>query len=405
MAYLDPRPSHPYIPCAMAQSTDELKSLFAKTFSSDGRIHVIRAPGRVNIIGEHTDYNDGFVFPMAIEPEVRLVCRQRADSIVRVASSAYPGQMVEFSLDKQIERAEPTWGNYVRGVAAEMLKAGLPLAGMDALMTNTLPVGSGLSSSAAIEISMAVGLLVVGGLELEISRMALLCQRAEHEYALMPSGIMDQTIVSGGREGHAMLLDCRSLDKQFIPINPNDLRVVICNTMVKHELPTGDYATRLKECQEGVAVFAKDHPGVKALRDVSLRQLEEAKDKLPQLIYRRCRHVIGENHRCTETAKLLGRQEYEDVGKLMVQSHNSLRDDYQVSCAELDFLVAEAMNVKGVYGARMTGAGFGGCIVALTQPRAADALQAHLKKTYKAKFHIDPVAFVTTATAGASVLE
>jgi len=382
-----------------------LKDRFAQVFGPGGKVHVVRAPGRVNLIGEHTDYNDGFVFPMAIEPEVRIACRTRTDGKVRLGSTVFPNELVEFSLQNKIERGKPTWGNYSRGVAAEMIAAGIPLSGMDALLTNTLPVGGGLSSSAAVEVATGTAFLALAGLKLDQTRLALLCQKAEHDYAGVPSGIMDQTIVASGKPGTAMLLDCRDNSKRFIPIDANELRVVIVNSMVKHELSGGEYAQRRRQCEEGVHVLKQDHPQVRALRDVTMQQVEAAKGKMSEVVYRRCRHVVGENERTVEAAKKLEDRRYEDVGKLMVQSHNSLRDDYEVSCPELDFLVEQAMTVKGVYGARMTGGGFGGCIVALTQPRAVEGLTDHLHQTYTAQFGRQPSVFVTTATGGASVIE
>ena len=378
----------------------ETRKIFSDSFGGNPEIEAW-GPGRVNLIGEHTDYNEGFVFPMAIEPEVRLACRAREDGVVRLVSSVFPGQIVEFSLAKKIERGEPTWANYSRGVAAEMVDAGIPLCGMDCLLTNTLSVGGGLSSSAAIEVGTALALLIVSGQTMDPGRIALLSQKAEHDYAGVPVGIMDQTAVASGKAGHAMLLDCRDLSKQFIPIDPRDLRVVIANTMVKHELTGGEYAKRRKQCEEGVAFFQKSNPYVRALRDVTMAQVQAAEGKLSDVILRRCRHVVSENLRTTEAAECLSKQHYDRAGELMVQSHYSLRDDYEVSCPELDFLVDEAMKVKGVYGARMTGGGFGGCIVALTQPRSVAPLTEHLQKTYQAKFKIEPTVFATTATAGA----
>jgi galactokinase len=389
-----------------------IKEKFLQIFGADSggghagkKVRVIRAPGRVNLIGEHTDYNDGFVFPMAIEPEVRLVCRARGDGMVRLASTVYPNEVVEFSLQKKIERGSPSWGNYSRGVAAQLIAGGIPLVGMDALVANTLPVGGGLSSSAAVEVATGLGLLTLAGGKLDPTRLALLCQKAEHEYAGVPCGIMDQTIVASGRAEHAMLLDCRDSSKTFVKLNAQELRVVIVNSMVRHELSGGEYAQRRHQCGEGVAVFRETDPHVKALRDVNLDQVKAAKQRLSDLVFRRCRHVVGENQRTVEAAKTLAAQRYERVGELMVQSHESLRDDYEVSCPELDYLVDESMKVKGVYGARMTGGGFGGCIVALVQPRAVDALTQHLHKNYTAKFGLQPNVFVTTATAGASVVE
>ncbi len=383
---------------------EQFLEIFGET---GGRIHQVRAPGRVNLIGEHTDYNEGFVFPMAIEPEVRMVCRGRDDARVRLASTVFPGKIAEFSLAEKIIRVEGTdrWTNYARGVAAEFLAGGIPLTGMDALIGNTLPVGGGLSSSAAIEVATALCFLALGGLDIDMSRLALLCQKAEHEFAGVPVGIMDQTVVISGRAGHVLLLDCRDLSKQFVALDSNELRVVIVNSMVKHELSAGEYGKRRKECEQGVAFFRKLNPGVRALRDVSMSQVEDAKGQLDDVVWRRCRHVVSENARTQEAARMLARKEYEKVGELMVQSHQSLRDDYEVSSPELDFLSSEAMKVKAVYGARMTGGGFGGCIVALAQPRAVEALVEHVTRAYRDKFGKAPSAFVTTATAGAKIVE
>jgi galactokinase len=382
-----------------------LRSQFAQVFGPGGRARLIRAPGRVNLIGEHTDYNDGFVFPMAIEPQVVLACRSRDDAVMRLASTVFPGQAVDVPLGAKISRGEPAWTNYSRGVAAQLIAAGVPLPGMDGLFSNTLPVGGGLSSSAAIEISTARALLALAGLDMDEARLAMLCQKAEHEYALVPCGIMDQTIVASARQGHAMLLDCRDLSRKFIPIDPVELRVVIVNSMVKHELTGGEYAKRRAQCEQGVAHFRKSDPSVRALRDVTLPQVEAARGDLGDLVYRRCRHVVSENARTTAAAAKLSERRYEQFGELMVQSHNSLRDDYQVSVDELDFLVEQAMTIRGVYGARMTGGGFGGCIVALAQPRAVEPLREHLMRTYPPRFGRDPGIFVTTATQGAGAVE
>jgi galactokinase len=389
----------------MNEPTAELRKQFAQTFGPGGKVHVVRAPGRVNLIGEHTDYNEGLVFPMAIEPEIRFVCRSREDASVRLASTAFPGQISEFSIANKIERGEPAWTNYPRGVVAELIAAGIPLPGMDCLISNTLPLGGGLSSSAALLVGTGRCMLALAGLDMDAQRLALLCQKAEHEYALAPVGIMDQTIIASAKAGTAMLLDCRDLTKQFVPLDANELRVVVVNSMVKHELSGGEYAQRRRQCEEGVAFFRKENPQVKALRDVTMKQVESAQGKVSDVVFRRCRHVVGEIARTSQFATLLGKKDYDEAGKLMIQSHNSLRDDYEVSVPELDFLQEQAMTVKGVYGARMTGGGFGGCIVALAQPRAVDPLMHHLDKVYPARFGQRPQSFVTTATAGASVLE
>lgn len=368
-------------------------------------MRLIRAPGRVNLIGEHTDYNEGFVFPMAIEPEMRFACRARADGLVRLSSSLFPQQIIEFSIQQKIERGEPAWANYSRGVAAELIGAGIPLVGMDVFISNTLPMGGGLSSSAALEVGTALCFLTLTGQTMDLTRLALLCQKAEHEYALVPCGIMDQTIVSSGKAGHALLFDCRSGARQFVRIDEKELRVVIVNTMVKHELSGGEYALRRKQCEEGTAYFHRQDPAVRALRDVTMKQIEAAQGRMDEIIWKRCRHVVSENLRTTDAALALERRNYEQAGELMVQSHRSLRDDFEVSCPELDYLAEQALTVKGVYGARMTGGGFGGSIVALTQPRVVESLGKHLIERYQNQFQITPAVYVTTATAGASVVQ
>ena len=421
----------------MAANFDEVKHHFSQTFGTGWDVHVVRAPGRVNLIGEHTDYNDGFVFPMAIEPHVLIAFRGRADAMIRLSSTIFPGQIAEFSLDEKITRGEPRWADYSKGIAAVLQRAGVKLVGMDAMFSNTLPMGGGLSSSAALEVGTGRALLALAktdvtgqmlaslpefcdckacskkksdGVKLDSIRqhvdadpksaLALMAQRAEHEYGGTPSGIMDQTIVSAGRAGTAMLMDCRDLSKQFIPIDPAALRVVIANTMVNHELSGGEYAERRTQCEEGAAFFQ-----VKALRDVTIEQVRAAKGKLPEIVFKRCRHVVGEIHRATEAAKQLVAKDYQRVGELMQESHASLRDDYQVSTPELDYLAEESMKVPGVYGARMTGGGFGGCIVALVKPDRVEALVSHLNTVYPAKVGKQPEIFVTTATEGAKVVE
>jgi len=240
---------------------------------------------------------------------------------------------------------------------------------------------------------------------MDLMRLALLCQKAEHEYALVPCGIMDQMIVASAHENHATLFDCRTFHKQYVPLDSKELRVVIVNSMVKHELSGGEYAQRRKQCESATAFFQQENPAIKALRDVTVQQVRAAEGKLEKVVFRRARHVVTENARTVEAAAALEKRDYDRAGELMIASHASLRDDYEVSVAELDFLADEAMKVKGVYGARMTGGGFGGCIVALAQPRAVEALGKQLSERYQVKFGKTPGVFVTTATAGASVIE
>ncbi|GIW76926.1 MAG: galactokinase [Phycisphaerae bacterium] len=383
----------------------KLKTEFTREFGSGGRLHVIRAPGRVNLIGEHTDYNEGFVFPMAIEPQIFFVCRPRTDGKVVVKSSLFPGSTAEMSLSGRITKGEPKWSNYVRGPIALLLAKGVPLVGMDCLIINTLPMGGGLSSSAAMEVGTVRAMLTLAGESMDESALAQLCQKAEHDFADVPCGIMDQTIVVSGKADHAMLLDCRDLSRRFVPLDKDELTVVVTNSMVKHELSGGEYAERRQQCEEAVRYFGKTDPAIRALRDVTREQLETGRTGLSDVVFRRARHVVGENERCLKFAECLTSRRYEQAGQLMLQSHESLRDDYEVSVPEIDFLVQTAMNLKGVYGSRMTGGGFGGCTVSLVQPRFVESFVQEIRQAYQSRFRIEAVVFATHATDGAGVLE
>lgn len=395
--------SKTYIDLSMTLA--KLKTEFIREFGSGGRLHVIRAPGRVNLIGEHTDYNEGFVFPMAIEPQIFFVCRARTDGNVVIKSSLFPGSVAEINLSERITKREPKWSNYVRGPIALLLGKGVPLVGMDCLIINTLPMGGGLSSSAAMEVGTVRAMLTLAGESMDESTIAQLCQKAEHDFADVPCGIMDQTIVTSGKSNHAMLLDCRDLSRKFVPLDKEELTVVVTNSMVKHELSGGEYAERRQQCEEAVAFFRQTDPSIRALRDVSRQQLESGLTGLSDVVFRRARHVVGENERCLKFAECLTSRQYEQAGQLMLQSHESLRDDYEVSVPEIDFLVQTAMNLKGVYGSRMTGGGFGGCTVSLVQPRFVQSFMQEIRQAYQSKFKIEAIVFSTDATDGASVLE
>ncbi|MGC4030800.1 MAG: galactokinase [Tepidisphaeraceae bacterium] len=376
---------------------------FFAAFGGTAAPILVRSPGRVNLIGEHTDYNDGFVFPMAIEPHVLMAVRVRDDEKVAVRTTLFPEHPVEFSVAGKIEPGEPSWGNYVRGIIAMLKNKGVPLVGLDCMITNTLPPGGGLSSSAAMEVGMGRAMLALAGETMDALALALLAQKAEHEFANVPCGVMDQAIVACGKAGHAMLLDCRTLEPRHVPLG-SDATVVIVNSMVKHALNDGEYAKRRQQCEAGVAYFQKINPAIKALRDVTVRQVLDAKGELDDLTFRRCRHVVTENDRCLKFADLLIAGDLKAAGEQMYASHNSLRDDYEVSVEELDFLVETASTLDGVYGSRMTGGGFGGSTVSLVKPTAVNAFITAMRQKYQEKFGIDPVAFSTKATDGAGVV-
>ena len=364
---------------------------------------VVCAPGRVNLIGEHTDYNDGFVFPMALDRVTTIAARRRTDTRVRIFSMMQD-QMAEFTVDLEVAKAAPKWSLYARGAAEALRQRGLIAHGMDALIHSDVPLGSGLSSSAAFEVATALALLTVNGRTLDGVELAKACQWAEHHYAGMPCGIMDQFISVMGQEGHALLLDCRDLSRRQVPLSDPNLRILVANTNVKHELVQGEYQARRNQCRRAVEHLAKRYPQVKALRDVTLDMLESVRLGMDPMVFLRATHVITENKRTTDFAAALEKNDWITAGRLMYESHRSLRDDYGVSCRELDVLVEIARSVPGVYGARMTGGGFGGCIVSLLPEKVVPLLEAAIAKDYPLQTNLKSTYFVTRPSAGARVI-
>lgn len=361
-----------------------------------------RAPGRVNLIGEHTDYNDGFVFPMAIDREIVLVGRARNDRVVRLYSLDYD-QESTFELDRIEHDPVARWSDYIRGVVDVMQKDGYQLGGFEAVMTGNVPRGSGLSSSAALEVATITLLDALFSLDIEPAQRAVLGQRAENEFVGVACGIMDQFISAAGKEGHGLFLDCRSLEYENVPLHLSDARVLVVNTNKHRGLVDSEYNARRKECEEGAAFFAAKIPGVKALRDVTPEQFEQYQDELPEPVRSRCRHVIGECQRVLDSVEALKAGDLERFGKLMNESHVSLRDDYQVSCRELDLIVEIAWENPGVYGARMTGGGFGGCAVVLVHKDQVEAVSEAIRERYPRETGLTPELFVFTAVDGAGV--
>jgi galactokinase len=379
----------------------QLRDLHQRQFGS-APAAIARAPGRVNLIGEHTDYNDGFVFPIAIERDTLAAVSPRPDGQVRLYSAAMR-QADTFQVSDHQPTSGRTWTNYVRGVVAELHLAGLFSRGADITITSTVPVGAGLSSSAALELSTATALLALAGAELPIATLAKLCQRVEHVYAGVNCGIMDQTISASGVSGHALLLDCRSLATEAVPL-PAGYRIGVADSGVEHGLVASKYNTRRAQCEEGVRLLQAALPGIVALRDVSSQQLAAHGALLPDLIYRRCRHVVTENERVLASVAALKEGDVAALGRYMYDSHASLRDDYQVSVPELDLLVEAAAEVDGVAGSRMTGGGFGGCTVTLLQDRAGPRWERRVRQRFKEAFGRTPTTFVTAAAQGAEVL-
>ena len=375
----------------------KLQSGFRQRYGAEAR--VFRAPGRVNLIGEHTDYNDGFVMPVAIELSVWVAIAPRNDRKLVVHSENF-SESAEIELGEDDPVPRQHWSDYVQGVAVVLQKAGSVLRGADMLICGEVSIGSGLSSSAAIEVATGFALLKIAGVPVDGVELAKLCRRAENEFVGARVGIMDQFVSCCGQTGHALMLDCRSLDYRLLPI-PAEVSLVICNTMVKHDLATGEYNTRRAECEEGVRRLSLKMPYIRALRDVGVEDLDRYCSDLPQTIYQRCRHVVTENARVCDAAAALEKADLATFGQLMAESHISLKNDYEVSCSELDLMVEIAGQVEGVYGARMTGGGFGGSTVNLVKKRAVADFERQVASEYEKATGLSPQILVSAAAEGA----
>lgn len=384
---------------------ERLSNAFREHFGREPRL--FRAPGRVNLIGEHTDYNDGFVLPMAINRETVIAAAPRADQRVRVRALNFD-EDAEFDLDSPSGGKRGTWLDYVEGVAQSLQqRTGVRLKGADLMVLSDVPLGAGLSSSAALEISAGLALLSMSGAQDEVNGVALALagQQAEHTYVGTLCGIMDQFIAALGRAGHALLIDCRTLEAKHLPLDTSRAVVVICDTNVKHELSSSEYNARRAECERGVSLLQQVSPEIKALRDVTPEFLRQHEELLPEPVRRRCRHVVTENERTLSAADALTRGDLEEMGRLMDRSHKSLRDDYEVSCFELDALVEIAGNFGACLGARMTGGGFGGSTVNLVLPEAVEEFKEMITREYTRATNITPTIYVSDAGDGAKEIE
>jgi galactokinase len=362
-------------------------------------MRIFRAPGRVNLIGEHTDYNDGFVMPAALDFSTWVKISPLEGRKLAIFSENF-GEEIGVDLDDKNLVAHDHWSDYPVGVAVVLERAGHRLRGARLQIRGEVPIGSGLSSSAAIEVATACALVANSELKIDPRELALLCQRAENEFVGARVGIMDQFVSLFGHAQKALLLDCRSLDFRLLPL-PDNVRLIICNTMVKHALASSAYNERRAQCEAGVEYMAKFLPNITALRDVTIEQLEEHGDGLEDVVYRRCRHVITENARVLSAGDALERGDLERFGELMGESHQSLRDDYEVSSEELDLMVEIAKKIEGVYGARMTGGGFGGCTVNLVADTRVEEFKERVFREYESRTTLRPEIYVCTAANGA----
>jgi galactokinase len=356
---------------------------------------IARAPGRVNLIGEHTDYNDGFVLPMALDFDIRIAARTRLDRTVRLYSADL-NKHDTFSLDN-VRRVgdKPTWADYVRGVADVLQREGYVLRGMDAAITGNVPRASGLSSSAALELAAITAFRLLSSLDLDPVKAALLGQRAENQFVGVRCGIMDQFISSLGKADHVLLIDCRSLDYQSVPL-PEGVRVVVTDSAIRRGLVDSAYNERRAQCEEGARLI-----GVKALRDVTVEMFEANRGRLTDVVAQRCRHVITEDQRTLDSVQALKRGDLATLGQLMNESHASMRDWFEITTEDIDALVEIQQNTPGCFGARMTGGGFGGCTVALAREDAVSALVEIIQSQYPARTGRTPQVYVCRAADGA----
>jgi galactokinase len=366
-------------------------------------VEIVRAPGRVNLIGDHTDYNEGFVLPAAIELDTWIAFRRRVDGRVNIASrqSSESGSFWIDQLAPTQGRAS-NWTDYVAGTAWSLREAALPVRGLDGVVDSTVPLGSGLSSSAALELASTLALL--GGGHILASRaMAALAQRAEKDYVGVNCGIMDQFASAAGRAGRALLLDCRSLDTRYVPL-PYGLRVVVCDTGMPREVRTSTYNERRAECARAVALLSEKMPGLGSLRDLGITSLARYRAILPDKVARRAEHVVGENARVLASASAMETGDLDQLSRLFAESHQSLRDLYEVSAPALDTMVEVARGVPGVVAARMTGAGFGGCTVNLVLTDAVPALKAAVSREYDRRTGLRGHAYSVAVVDGAGPL-
>lgn len=384
----------------MSQLINNVKASFEQVLGYAAS-HIIQAPGRVNLIGEHTDYNDGFVLPCAIDYQTVVAAAKRDDNIVRVVAVDYDNQTDEFDITEEITfQQDKMWANYIRGVVKCLLARGYQFNGADISVSGNVPQGAGLSSSAALEVVIGQTFKVLYQLEISQAEIALNGQQAENEFVGCNCGIMDQMISAEGKENHAMLLDCRSLETESVSM-PEDMSVVIINSNKKRGLVDSEYNTRRQQCEQAASIF-----GVKALRDVTMAEFEAKAAQLEEVVAKRARHVITENDRTLEAAQALRANDMKRMGELMAQSHASMRDDFEITVKEIDALVDIVKQVIGEQGGvRMTGGGFGGCIVAVMPPELVDSVKAAVAEQYQAATGLKESIYVCQAKDGAGLVE
>jgi galactokinase len=363
----------------------------------------VKAPGRINIIGEHTDYNEGFVLPGAIDKAIIVQIHSNGTLQDCHVQAANLGETFHFNL-QELKAVEPGWANYVLGVVHELQQLGGSLSGFDAVFEGDVPIGSGMSSSAALECSFAFALNELFELGLDRWTLIKAAQRAEHKFVGTKCGIMDQFSSVMGKKDQVMLLDCRSLDFEYLPCVLGDYQLILLNTNVSHSLASSEYNTRREECESGVAILQEQFPAIQSLRDVTMEMFEQGIPRLPLKVAQRCKHVISENERVLEATRALQSRDFKRLGELMYASHRSLQHDYEVSCPELDFLVEQTRFKDYVLGARMMGGGFGGCTINLIEKQKVAIFQEAMAAAYQRQFGIDLTPYEVSIENGAQIL-
>ncbi|MBC6608883.1 galactokinase [Hymenobacter sp. BT188] len=365
---------------------------------------LVRAPGRVNLIGEHTDYNGGFVLPAAVDKEIHFAVGLNGSDTARLVAQDL-NETHDFSLTEEVKPGKTQWANYLKGVVAQMQRKGLVVPGFDCVFGGNIPLGAGMSSSAAIECGLGFALNKLLGDKFDRLELAHMGQAAEHEFAGVKSGLMDQFASLFGRAGHVVRLDCRSLDYEYFPFDTTTYRLILCNSGVKHALASSEYNTRRQECEQGVALIKQYYPTVHSLRDITLTQLKEHQTELGDVLYRRCSYVVEENLRVEAACLHLLGGNFQAFGQEMYGSHAGLRDKYEVSCQELDVLVELARPLPGVLGARMMGGGFGGCTINLVETDKVDAFVEHMTAGYQQELNLTLETYQATIVSGVEVVE
>jgi galactokinase len=379
---------------------EKIENHFIKIFGE--KPFIFRSPGRVNLIGEHTDYNEGFVLPAAIDKAIIFAVAKRIDKkCILHAEDLNDDYGVEL---KDVRVATKGWANYLLGVVDQFQKRGYNLDGFDCVFGGDIPIGAGLSSSAAIEAGLAFALNEIFNFKIDNLDLVKMAQKAEHEFAGVRCGIMDQFINIFGKAGKVLKLDCRSLEYEYYPFEMNDVKIVLLDTHVKHSLATGEYNIRRAQCEEGVSIIKKHNPSIYSLRDVALDLLSEHKSEFDPVVFRRCRYVIKENERLLKGCNDLKENNLVSFGKRMYQSHEGLRDEYEVSCKELDILVEIASNESSVLGARMMGGGFGGCTINLVKQDGLENFIRVAKDKYFKKLNSELKVYITSIVGGTDLV-